>query len=1216
MKNRTLGIDLGTNSIGWAIVENNEDACSLLDVGALIFQEGVAREKGQEKPAVEARTNARGMRRHYFRRRMLKVELLKVLVDNEMCPFLSGESLKLWLTKKIYPTDPDFLAWQKTNENDNPYFARHTALNRTLNLETREDRYLLGRALYHLAQRRGFLSNRKDQTKEREGEVKTSISDLSREMGENNCDFLGELFFKFYNENRKIRSHFTDRVNHIEKEFYAICRKQNLSEALIKQLHRAIFYQRPLKSQKGLIGKCIFESGKSRCAISHPAFEEYRMLGFINNVKVKESGNCDYRPLSSQEKDKVKKLFFRKSKETFDFEDIAKEIAGKGNYSFRDDKVDTPYKFNYRMATSVAGCPVTTGLISVFGDDWKSELASSYSLKGNKDEDEIINDVWHALYSFDSDEKLALWAKTNLHLTAEKAKTFTKIKMPQGYASLSLKAIKKILPFLRIGLRYDEAVFVANLDAVLPEEIISNADQMSDITDCVINTVAEFNANPLHKELTKQQAVRKVLEDVPGIDIKRLERLYHPSKINTYPDAEINSEGLLLLGSPRTSAVRNPMAMRALFKLRHLINRLLREGKITRDTRINIEFARGLNDANKRKAIERYQRENEKTHKENALNISRLYKEATGIDIVPTETDILKYQLWEEQGHICLYTGDQIAITDFIGANPKYDIEHTVPRSLGGDDAQVNKTLCNSAFNRFVKKSLLPSKLTDYPVILERIESLGWQRKIDDLANQIAKIRTSGASTKEIKDGLIQKKHYLKIRLEYLREKLRRFTLTEVPEGFSNRQGVDIGIIGKYAREYLKTLFNSEEHQIFVVKGLTTAEFRKMWGLQQEYTKKERINHTHHAIDAITIACIGRKQYRRWAEYLRAAEAYKFGMGDRPVFEKPWPTFAEDVKNLAANILVVHDYSDNTLKQTRKILRIKGKKQFTADGKPKYQQGDSVRAKLHKETFYGAIDCNGEIKYVLRVPINSLSEKDIDKIVDPAVREKVKSALAERGFKHLFDSPIWMNKDKGIEIKKVRVFTPSVTKPLHLKKHRDMSRHEYKREYHVANDSNYCMAIYEGTDKKGKPSRSFLILNNLEAIKRRKAGEEIVPLSDSRDMPLKWLLKLGTLVLFYENSPAELLDCSPKEMAKRLYKVTGLSTLPVGKGYGSVNLRFHQEARPSTDSAAKNINGRWTQGENIRPGIIVLHTQFNALVEGQDFIISESGVINFLHSLC
>lgn len=429
MSHRTLGIDLGTNSIGWAIVDNNEDSCKLQDFGTLIFQEGVAREKGQEKPTVKDRTDARGLRRHYFRRRLLKIELLKVLVTNNMCPYISEESLRQWRFKKIYPKDSEFLDWQRTHGNDNPYFARNESLNRKLNLENLSDRYLLGRALYHLAQRRGFLSNRKEQTKETEGQVNSSICDLTREMEKNNCQYLGELFFKLYKDNSKIRTRYTDRLHHIEKEFYAICQKQNLSDSLIKQLHRAIFFQRPLKSQKGLVGKCIFEPAKSRCAISHPVYEEYRMLSFINNIKVKVEGESDYRQLSNKEKDLIKPLFYRKSKDSFDFEDIAKKIAGKGNYSFRDDKRETPYKFNFRLTTSVAGCPVTAGLIGIFGEDWRHELVMRYALADDKNESMIINDIWHALYSFDSDERLSQWSQVNLHLTPDEAQSFTKIKI-------------------------------------------------------------------------------------------------------------------------------------------------------------------------------------------------------------------------------------------------------------------------------------------------------------------------------------------------------------------------------------------------------------------------------------------------------------------------------------------------------------------------------------------------------------------------------------------------------------------------------------------------------------------------------------------------------------------------------------------------------------------------------------------------------------------
>ena len=303
---RVLGIDLGTNSIGWAITERDDNGCNLIDKGVDIFQEGVNRTKSGEEPMVKTRTNARALRRHYFRRRLRKIELLKVLVDNHMCPPLSDAQLDAWRYEKQYPMDEEFLCWQRTDDNidKNPYFDRNTVLSTTLDLSKQSDRYVLGRALYHLSQRRGFLSNRKDQTEEDEnGEVKSSITALNDEIISSGCQYLGEYFFKLYQSKDKIRQHYTSRKEHLEAEFYAICEKQNISEQLHKSLYKAIFYQRPLKSQKGLVGHCTFEKGKARCPVSHPRFEEFRMWSFINTIKVNN------RPLTEEERDKILPLF-------------------------------------------------------------------------------------------------------------------------------------------------------------------------------------------------------------------------------------------------------------------------------------------------------------------------------------------------------------------------------------------------------------------------------------------------------------------------------------------------------------------------------------------------------------------------------------------------------------------------------------------------------------------------------------------------------------------------------------------------------------------------------------------------------------------------------------------------------------------------------------------------------------------------------------------
>ena len=762
-----LGLDLGTNSLGWAVVEETEHGYTLKEQGVDIFQEGVAREKNNEKPAVQDRTNARALRRQYFRRRLRKIDLLRVLVCYDLCPPLSGEQLTAWRKEKRYPLDEAFLQWQRTDDNAdrNPYHDRYVALSEQLDLGNRQHRYLLGRALYHLAQRRGFISNRKEAGKEQEeGTVKSSIRSLTAEMEAAGCRYLGEYFYQLYQHKEKIRGKYTSRNEHYLAEFEAICERQQLPDEWRKALHRAIFFQRDLKSQKGAVGRCTFEPRKSRCPVSHPRFEEFRMLQFINNIRITSPQDAAPRPLTQEEVDAIHPLFYRKSKPHFEFEEIARKIAGKGKYACREERIEAPYRFNFARTTTVSGCPITASLIAVFGSDWLREMCSLYLLGEGKNEEQVLNDVWHALFFFKDEECLRTWALEKLQLTAEQAKAFAAIRLPQDYAALSLNAINKILPCLRLGYRYDEAVFLANLKAVLPKEVYDNEERRHEIEHDIAELLLGYKRDLDDKYDSKEHRIANYFSD-HGLDLSRFDRLYHPSMIETYRKAQPDAAGLLQLGSPRTPAVRNPMAMRALFRLRALVNRLLRDGKIDRNTKLRIEFARELNNANLRKAIEQYQREREAENRKFAEEIRSQYAAETGRTVDPTDDEVLKYRLWEQQQHVCPYTGRQIRISDFIGADPGFDIEHTIPRARGGDDSQMNKTLCENRYNRVVKRSKLPTELSDHAEIMARIESFGWQEKVETLQKQIdAQIRKSkAAATKAEKDSAIQRRHYLKL---------------------------------------------------------------------------------------------------------------------------------------------------------------------------------------------------------------------------------------------------------------------------------------------------------------------------------------------------------------------------------------------------------------------------------------------------------------------
>jgi CRISPR-associated endonuclease Csn1 len=761
--------------------------------------------------------------------------------------------------------------------------------------------------------------------------------------------------------------------------------------------------------------------------------------------------------------------------------------------------------------------------------------------------------------------------------------------------------------------------------------------------------------------------VKAFLLDNFKVNEQNLEKIYHPSAVEVYKPPIRKEDGRYYLGSPMVSAIRNPMAMRALHQLRKVINELIENDIIDASTRIHIEMARGLMNANERKAYQTWQHERETKR----IEYSSKIKEHFGLDAEPSDTDILKYQLWEEQNHKCLYTGNEISLTEFLGANPKYDIEHTIPRSLSFDNSQENKTLCENHFNRSIKRNKIPFKLIGHDQILERIED--WKVKYEELEKQIqvATRQSRNALDKDSKDKAIQKRHRLTYEKNYWKNKYYRFTMEDVPEGFKNSQLVDTGIISKYSRLYLKTLFD----KVYTVKGNTVSDFRKMWGLQDEYEKKARVNHIHHCIDAVTIACITKENYENLARFYHEWEDLHIkGVDQLPQVSKPWSKFTEDIKGIEKEVLISHHTPDVLPRQSKKKLRKRGQIQYNNMGNPTFLKGDTVRGSLHKEMFYGAIErvqenkkgeLEKQIKYVIRKPLDSLDDSSLKDIVDDRVREIVLNARLEekqlnneverlkkllskaeeneaatikqdiQNFTNNIERLYVLPNKNGdpVPIKKVRIFQPSVTNPLHVKLQRDKSKKSpkpYKEQYHVVNDSNYLMAIYEGKDEKGNVKRSFEIVNNLEAgeffkysvhnvLKAQNIGhvENLIPsikVSGKLEMPLKAIIKIGTMVILWEKTPKEIWELSSENRNKRVYKIIGLSNQRIvhtsGKiyEYGTIVMRFHQEALPSSE--LKVFDGKFEQNEEYKAQRKLNHNQFNALVDGVDFKISSLGVIH------
>lgn len=1212
---KILGIDTGTNSHGWAIVEKQADEYHLLDKGVDIFQEGVKIEKGIESSKAAERTAHKAARVRNYRIKLRKIRLLRILSDAHLCPPLSKAELSAWRLKKEYPKNELFMQWQSTDDESEktPYAYRHKCLHDCLDFSSVTDRYILGRAFYHMIQRRGFLSNRKDQSADDTGKVKESISNLTQEMHDAGYEYLGDYFYSLYNKGEKIRNHYTARNEHYLAEFKAICEKQdldkNLGSEVVRQIEKAIFYQRPLKSQKGQVGKCVYEKNKTRCPSSHPMYEEFRMLSFINNIKIQTPNDDALRSLSAEERELIMPLFFRKSiikKKQFVFEDIAKKLARREQYGFykKSTDVEMPYLFNFPMDTSVSGCPVTAALIDIFGENWIDALCETYTLAEGKSRLDIVNDIWHVLFFYTDEAKLAEFGKNRLQLNDEDAKKFSKITLQNGYGRLCLKVICKILPYLRRGLVKDHAILLGNLCEVMPQYEWDIKEMRIAAIDNIIREINKTDSkdeSTLEKRTKLEKRIKEYLKNQYHVSDDKLKKLYYPSKMDKYPRVlRTNDHGVYQLGSPRIDSVRNPMAMRSIFRLRKLVNRLLEEGKIDLDTEIHIEFARELNDANKRHAIAEFAKINQKKNDEARKKII----DKMGEEYNVKDDDILKCILWEEQGHICLYTGRQIAIPDFVGTSQKFDIEHTIPRSVDGDSTRMNLTLCDSRFNREIKKTKLPAELPNHDEIMARIND--WREKYESLDGQIRKLRgkSKGATTKKLKDDIIYNRHLLELQRNYWRGKYLRFTMEIVPEGFSRRQGTDIGVISKYARLYLKSLFK----HVYTVNGIATSDFRKIWGVQDVYGKKERVNHVHHCIDAIVVACISRDEYDKLSAYYHNEENHKWYGMSKAYFKKPWPTFVEDLKNVQDEILVYHYTPDNMPKQGRRKILLDVEVDGIKKKKKVLCKGDAARGLLHSDTYYGAIENDGVVRYVKRINLASMKVTDVKNIVDDAVRGIVEAAIREKGFKEAMAGTIWMNEEKQIPIKKVRCYT-SIKNPISFdkKKQRDLSDKEYKRNYYVTTKGNYIVALYVGSTKTGKRKTFYEFVNMMEAAGYYKTsndksvvGHNIVPL-EKDDCQLAFILKKGTMVIFYKETKDEVWDYSQKETVRNLYYVSGIES------DGRVTFKYHQEARRD-EELPRNASDT----SDIKPKIRVGLASAKILVQGYDFEINELGEIKRL----
>ncbi|MBN8654003.1 MAG: hypothetical protein J0L67_21420 [Cytophagales bacterium] len=515
--NKIFALDLGTNSIGWALRNPNLLENQIEKFGVLTFNKGVGIGKTGEYSYAAERTKKRSTRRLYQARKYRLWATLEHLINEGYCP-LSLNGLNKWRHYdkaearknnnggRVYPVD-DLLfdAWIKLDfdgdgkpDYKSPYQLRKELAEEKLDLIKQENRFKLGRALYHIAQRRGFKSSRKgaDDVKEKETSDDNDIVDLQYSEKKKNKNIIelfekypdaktiGSLFASLENDGIRIREsiaqyaireNFKDEIKYIF-QIQGLSLQNVLYTKLVEKGKNkndgSIFYKRPLRSQKGLIGKCTLEPSKYRAPISHPSFETFRAWSFLNNIKFKpsEDKDAEWQPLNLELKNKIySKLFFRK-KAYFPFSDITDFLQKEGK----------KWHFNYKPKTTVTGCPITARLRDIFGEGYLTiKIPKTPSAKSKKNYYDI-EDIWHVLFSYEDQEYVSEFAEIKLSLSTEQVKQFVTMwnATPVGYAMLSLNAINKINIFLQKGLIYTEAVLLANVPDIIGKELWAKNEQL------------------------------------------------------------------------------------------------------------------------------------------------------------------------------------------------------------------------------------------------------------------------------------------------------------------------------------------------------------------------------------------------------------------------------------------------------------------------------------------------------------------------------------------------------------------------------------------------------------------------------------------------------------------------------------------------------------------------------------------------------------------
>ncbi|MEO6316912.1 MAG: type II CRISPR RNA-guided endonuclease Cas9 [Chitinophagaceae bacterium] len=984
-----------------------------------------------------------------------------------------------------------------------------------------------------------------------------------------------------------------------------------LTPALKEQIRDIIiFYQRKLKSQKGLVSFCEFESKKIQIdedgkwatktigykvsPKSSPLFQEFKIWQNLNSLLLQNKETKEQLALNIQDK----QLLFE-------------ELNTKGNLS--KEAVLSFLELNQKQwdlnFLIIEGNRTNLSLFAAYfkmmeheGHDeteWQQLSAAKIKntitdffvsqqintdiltfdgeLEGKLFEKQISSQLWHLLYAYEGDnsnsgnDKLYDLLFKNFGFKKEFAQILANIKLQPDYGSLSAKAMRNIFPFIKVN-KYSDAC-----------------------------SLAGYNHSSF---LTKEQNDKRELK-------KRLELL------------------------PKNS-LRNPVVEKILNQMINVVNAIIDDPSLGKPDEIRIELAREL----KKSAKER----EEMTAQINKSTVEHdkiraLLMKEDGIKN-PSRNDIIRYKLYEElkiNGYKTLYSDTYIPREKLF--SKEFDIEHIIPKALLFDDSFSNKTICarqenlekgNICAMDFITRSFGTGKVPDY---IARIEMMH-----------------------KVKEGNISKAKYKKLLMK----------AEEIGKGFIERDLRDTQYIAKKAKEILfgicKTVISTtgsvtqklreDWDLVNVMQELNIEKYRKL-GLTEMIEKKEggfkeriidwtkRNDHRHHAMDALTIAFtkhthiqylnnLNAKSNKDGSIYaIEQKETYLSGEnGSRKrKFKSPLPNFREEAKKHLENVLI-------SFKAKNKVFT-KNKNKFKTKDAEKTKVELTPRGQLHKETVYGKLKqyatkeekigprfdekaiqkvasekiknallqrlnennndpklafsgknglsknpiyidrANNEVvpekvkivsfenDFTIRKDVNPDNFKDtknIEKVVDVGIRNILKARLKEfdnnskEAFSNLDKNPIWLHKEKGISIKRVTISGVKNAEALHFKKDHlgkeivDTDGNKIGVDF-VSTGNNHHVAIYR--DDNGELQDN--VVSFYETVERVNQGLPIINKTLNKEEGWQFLfsMKQNEYFLFPSEGfdPAELDLLNPENneiISRHLFRVQKFSKIIYG----------------------------------------------------------------------